>query len=989
MKLKYDNLYSQEGLNQLHESFLQFVKVKDHNFDFSLVETAEYLEEFLCDQFGLDLSVLYSSVSDYSLLAYTKRQFIKRHALKLFSEPQDDWQYLYVFTDAVSFSKSALKALEYSTPDLDNLSKYTAWAVLAPEGKQKHKDDQLFQLPEKINPSFILQNVQKIDNSFVTTSPKNREDFALTDRGISNIHSVDQAHYCILCHNQNKDSCRTGLTHELKKTGCPLDQKISQMHALKRKELNIAALAVIMIDNPMVAATGHRICNDCEKSCIFQKQSPVSTPSVETNILNMVLNLDYGFEIYSLLTRWNPLIFEQPLPAFETGCRALVVGLGPAGFSLAHYLSRDGHTVVGIDGVKFEPLPKQLLEKKLIKDISILYEALDERILGGFGGVAEYGITVRWNKNYLKILRLLLERRPTIQFFGSTRYGSQINDNNYKELGFDAVALCTGAGAPKLLNIPGASASGVRLASDFLMVLQLTGAAKKDSLVNLQILGPILVIGGGLTAIDAATEAKAYYNVQAKKFKERYNQLLAFYGIEELTKWWTPQDHLDAEQLLAYETTEVRIIYRSDITNAPSYTLNHKEIEKALEEGIIFEHSLEPQRIEKDEAGRVTGLWVKRAGHEEFISACCIIVAVGTCHEQPSKIHASFGDANPSYSGSVVKAIASAKYGYKDISCALKSNISLPKVDIASLLKAEIVSTARLSKNLIQLEVKAPLAASAFEPGQFYRLQNFESFAPILGDTRLAMEALALTPVKVDKKKGIITFVIVEIGSSSLLTQYLKPGEIVSLMGPTGTPTILPSNKTILLIGGGHFNLALIHISQSLKERGNTVYWIAGYRSSADRTYVNEIETTANKAWWYYAEPEKDECKGNTIDGLYHLNNNGILQTIDWLFVMGSTPMQTSISKELASLKSSLKPTIEVMANVNASMQCMMQGICGQCAIAQEDGPQFCCKSQEWPMQSIPFETLQNRSKQNSLLEKISKLWLRYITENNLSTQEC
>ena len=35
----------------------------------------------------------------------------------------------------------------------------------------------------------------------------------------------------------------------------------------------------------------------------------------------------------------------------------LVVGLGPAGFTLSHHLMNDGHTVVGIDGLKIEPLP--------------------------------------------------------------------------------------------------------------------------------------------------------------------------------------------------------------------------------------------------------------------------------------------------------------------------------------------------------------------------------------------------------------------------------------------------------------------------------------------------------------------------------------------------------------------------------------------------------------------------------------------------------
>ena len=985
MKLDYEKLYSQHGLKELHECFLQFVKAKNANFDFSLIETAEYLEEFLSQQFGLEhaLRAVYKHVSDHSLIAYAKRQFVQRHALKTFQNPEDDWRHLYTFTDAEAFAKAACDALENSKITLDDLSKYAAWAALTPQGKQKHKDDSLFHISEKIDPNFALRNVKKVYDSYVTTTPRFREGFCLTDTGFSNSQSASEAHYCILCHNQGKDSCRTGLAQNTKKPGCPLDLKISQMHALKRSELNIAALAVIMIDNPMVAATGHRICNDCMKSCIFQKQTPVNTPGVETNILNAVLSLPYGFEIYSLLTRWNPLNFEQPLPAVETGHQVLVVGLGPAGFSLAHYLWRDGHKIVGIDGAKLEPLPAQLLEKSLIEDAAVLFEKLDERILSGFGGVAEYGITVRWNKNYLKILRLLLERTPNIKFFGSTRYGGQINESNYKALGFDAVALCTGAGAPKLPNIPGALTPSVRLASDFLMALQLTGAAKKDSLANLQILEPILVIGGGLTAVDTATEAKAYYTVQAKKFKQRYNQLLKIYGESELKKWWTPQDHIDAEQLLNVETADVRIIYRADITNAPSYALNHEEIEKALEEGIIFEPNLVPLRIEKDDAGQVKGLWGKRGDIEEFLPARCIIMAVGTHHELLSETHASFGDANPAYAGSVVKAIASAKNGYKAISHDLKSKPPLPKVELTGLLTAKVVAVSRLAKNLVQIEIMAPLAASAFQSGQFYRLQNFESIAPIMNDTRLAMEALALTPVKVDKVSGIITFVIVEIGCSSLLVQYLKPGELISLMGPTGTPTELPANKNILLVGGGHFNLALIHLAEALKEKGNTVHWVAGYRSSADRTHVEDIENAAHKMWWYYAEAAPGEQQGNAIDGFHYLKNENILPSIDWLFVMGSTLMQEAIAKELVQLKNSLNPALKTIANINIPMQCMMQGICGQCLIVNESGPKFCCKNQEIRIEEMPFDTLQNRSKQNSLLEKISRLWLSHITEIN------
>ena len=64
----------------------------------------------------------------------------------------------------------------------------------------------------------------------------------------------------------------------------------------------------------MCPGTGHRICNDCMKGCIFQKQDPVNIPQIETGVLTDVLSLPWGVEIYGLLTRWNPLNPLRPFP---------------------------------------------------------------------------------------------------------------------------------------------------------------------------------------------------------------------------------------------------------------------------------------------------------------------------------------------------------------------------------------------------------------------------------------------------------------------------------------------------------------------------------------------------------------------------------------------------------------------------------------------------------------------------------------------------
>ena len=216
------------------------------------------------------------------------------------------------------------------------------------------------------------------------------------------------------------------------------------------------------------------------KACVFQKQEPVDIPQIETRTLRDVLKLPWGFEIYSLLTRWNPLNLVRPVPRPASGYKVLVVGLGPAGFTLSHHLMNDGHTVAGVDGLKIEPLAEDVsgvtphglrVKFRPIRDVNEIYESLDDRVMAGFGGVAEYGITVRWNKNFLKVIRLLLERRNQFRMFGGVRFGGTLTVDDAFHLGFDHVALCAGAGRPTVIPMKNGLARGVRQASDFLMAL--------------------------------------------------------------------------------------------------------------------------------------------------------------------------------------------------------------------------------------------------------------------------------------------------------------------------------------------------------------------------------------------------------------------------------------------------------------------------------------------------------------------------------------
>ena len=133
------------------------------------------------------------------------------------------------------------------------------------------------------------------------------------------------------------------------------------MHAVRKRGDAIGALAIVIVDNPMCPGTGHRICNDCMKACIYQKQEPVNIPQIETGVLTDVLKLPWGVEIYGLLTRWNPLNIKRPYALPYNGRTVLVVGLGPAGYTLSHYLLNEGFGVIAIDGLKIEPLADDLV----------------------------------------------------------------------------------------------------------------------------------------------------------------------------------------------------------------------------------------------------------------------------------------------------------------------------------------------------------------------------------------------------------------------------------------------------------------------------------------------------------------------------------------------------------------------------------------------------------------------------------------------------
>ena len=452
----------------------------------------------------------------------------------------------------------------------------------------------------------------------------------------------------------------------------------------------------------------------------------------------------------------------------------------------------------------------------------------------------------------------------------------------------------------------------------------------------------------------------------------------------------------------------VTIAYRRRLIDSPSYTLNHEEVLKALEEDIRFAEGLSPVAVEVDANGHASAL--KVAGEqngqkiEATLPARTILVAAGT---QPNTVLARedathafidgkyfraldeegnpatpervckpadvrvlmyraadgrfmsfFGDLHPSFAGNVVKAMGGAKQGYPVLTRTMEK-LPPPGRTPAEILaeandqwRARVVRVDRLTPTIVEVVVEAPAAARNFEPGQFYRLQNYEARSKKVDGTLLTMEGLALTGAWVDKEKGLLSLITLEMGGSSDLCALLEPGEPVIVMGPTGTPTEIEPGETVVLAGGGLGNAVLFSIGQAFRKAGSKVLYFAGYKKPSDRYKVEEIEAAADVVVWACDEapgfpvdrPQDKTIVANIVEAMRQYASGELgeqpipFSAADRIIAIGSDGMMNAVRLARHSvLKPYLKADHRALGSINSPMQCMMKEICAQCLQLHKD----------------------------------------------------
>ena len=222
---------------------------------------------------------------------------------------------------------------------------------------------------------------------------------------------------------------------------------------------NTSGAATTILRENIFGGTCARVCPTeilCERACVrtVQEHRPVDIGALQRHATDWLMQR--GLQPFTRAT--------------ASGKRIAVVGAGPAGLSCAHALARNGHDVT-----VFEAKPKP-------------------------GGLNEYGIAAyKMADDFAQREVAFVVSLGGIAIRHGIGLGRDITLAALRD-GFDAVFLGVGLGATNALGIEGETLPGVRDAVDFIAELRQSpgGAAVPPRVV---------VIGGGNTAIDAATQA--------------------------------------------------------------------------------------------------------------------------------------------------------------------------------------------------------------------------------------------------------------------------------------------------------------------------------------------------------------------------------------------------------------------------------------------------------------------------------------------------
>lgn len=277
---------------------------------------------------------------------------------------------------------------------------------------------------------------------------KRRNNFDAVEENFTPQQAKAEADRCLNCKNPR---CVQG---------CPVNIQIPKfIKALKDGDLDGAGN--IIRETSMLPSVCGRICpqeRQCEGKCVLGiKSEPIAIGALERFV---------GDNTSALEANITP-----------SGKKVAIVGSGCAGITAASDLRKAGHDVT-------------------------VFEALHK-----LGGVLRYGIPP------FRLPRKILDREIEnlknmgVKFEKNIVVGKSVTLKQLEDDGYNAIFICSGAGLPKMLNIPGENLNGVFSANEFLTRVNLMQANDEATATPLKVGKSVAIIGGGNVAMDAARTA--------------------------------------------------------------------------------------------------------------------------------------------------------------------------------------------------------------------------------------------------------------------------------------------------------------------------------------------------------------------------------------------------------------------------------------------------------------------------------------------------
>jgi NAD(P)H-flavin reductase len=272
-----------------------------------------------------------------------------------------------------------------------------------------------------------------------------------------------------------------------------------------------------------------------------------------------------------------------------------------------------------------------------------------------------------------------------------------------------------------------------------------------------------------------------------------------------------------------------------------------------------------------------------------------------------------------------------------------------------------ILKKKRLSQEIVLFEVKAPLIAQKYKPGQFVIIRIHEKG-----------ERIPLTVADANINNGSITIAFLKVGKTTKELDLLNEGDyILDVAGPLGHPTEIRSFGKVVCIGGGVGIAAIYPIAKALSHI-NMVTTIIGARNANLLIFEEEIKNVSNELYITTDDGSKGH-HGFVTDILLKLLQEK--KQIDYVIAVGPAIMMKVVSNVT-------KPYgVKTAVSLN-SLMVDGTGMCGACRVEVGGKTKFTCvDGPEFDAHEVNFDLLMNRLNTYKEEEKISLQRLDKITD--------